>query len=63
MKNADHQSLIREAKQLQDITSRQDPPAIWLDEPALVTVMAANLQGFVFNPLAISTYNFYTLHR
>jgi peptide/nickel transport system substrate-binding protein len=63
MKDADHQSLISEAKQLQDITSRQDPPAIWLDEPALVTVMAATLKGFVFNPLAISTYNFYTLHR
>ncbi|MGH2387870.1 MAG: ABC transporter substrate-binding protein [Chloroflexota bacterium] len=63
MKNADRPSLISDAKQLQNITSQQDPPAIWLDEPAQVSVMAANLKGFVFNPLSIDTYDFYTLHH
>ncbi|HXT38234.1 MAG TPA: ABC transporter substrate-binding protein [Chloroflexota bacterium] len=63
MKNADHAQLISAAKAMQNITSRVDPPAIWLDEPAMVTVMSKDLQGFVFNPLDISTYEFYSMYR
>jgi hypothetical protein len=32
-------------------------------EPAQVTVMRRNLKGFVFNPLALQTYDFYQLHH
>lgn len=63
MKTADTAALTHAAAQLQDIVVRQDPPAIWIDNPAKVTVMARNLRGFVFNPLVIYTYDFYALHR
>ena len=54
---------MSDAKQLQDITSRVDPPAIWTDEPAQVTVLAHNLQGYVFNPLDVQVYLFYPMYR
>ena len=57
------EDLIRHAHQLMDITSRQDPPAIWTVEPAQVTILARGIQGFVFNPLELRTYNFYLMHR
>src|SRR5579863_6136274 len=59
MQHADRADLIRDAWQLQTITSRVDPPAIWVDEPAQVTVTVASLRGVVFNPLAVQTYDFY----
>ena len=63
MKDADQSTLVRDATQLQDVTGRQDPPAIWVAEPAQVTVMAKSLKGFVANPIELNTYGFYTLHR
>ena len=61
--NADRPTLIRNFKQIQDIVSRQNPPSIWLSEPAQVTVMRSDVGGLVFNPLEIQTYYFYALHR
>ena len=63
MKNAGAETLVADAHRLQDITSRVDPAAIWVAEPAQVTVMAANLQGFVPNPIELHTYGFYALHH
>jgi ABC-type transport system substrate-binding protein len=63
MKNAGQQTLVADAHKLQDITGRQDPAAIWAAEPAQVTVMAANLKGFVPNPIELHTYGFYALHH
>ncbi len=63
MKNAGPEDLVRYAHQLQDITSRVDPPSIWTDENAQVTVLASSLQGYVFNPLELQTYYFYSMHR
>ena len=63
MQNADRARLIRDAVQLQAITSRVDPSDIWVDEPAQVTVMGAHLHGVVFNPLAVQTYDFYPMYR
>ena len=63
MKYANRETLIRDAYQLQDITSRVDPPCIWLDEPTAVTVLAANLKGVLFNPLGIDLFNFYAMHH
>jgi peptide/nickel transport system substrate-binding protein len=62
MKNADTSTLVRLAKQLQDITGRQDPPAIWAAEPQQTVVMAKNLQGYVANPVELRTFYFYTMH-
>ncbi len=63
MKNGSASVAIRDAKTLQDIAGRVDPPAIWLSEPAQVAVMRKNLQGYVFNPLEVHVYNFYPMHR
>ena len=61
--NADKATLIHTFKSIQDITGRQDPPAIWLSEPAQVTVTRSDVKGLSFNPLEVQTYNFYTLYR
>lgn len=63
MKNADREDLVKYAYQMQDITSRVDPPAVYFAEPAQVTVMAHSLKGFVFNPLQIRTFYFYWFYR
>ena len=63
MKNADKETLVSDAHKLQDITGRQDPPSIWLDENEQVVVTTSKLQGLVINPLTIATFDFYALHR
>ena len=61
--NADAGSLVRNFRTIQDITGRQDPPSIWLSEPAQVTVLTSDIQGLVVNPLEVLTYSFYQLHK
>jgi hypothetical protein len=63
MKDAPPEVLVRDAHTLQDISGRVDPPAIWIDEPAQVSVLAHNLRGYVFNPLDLETYGFYPMYR
>ena len=63
MKTGSLETVVRDAKTLQDITSRVDPPCIWYAEPAEVTVFAANVKGFVFNPVELRTFYFYTMYR
>lgn len=59
----DPASVLRDAHALQDITGRVDPAAMWIGEPAEVTVMAHNLQGYVPNALDIQVYSFYPMYR
>jgi peptide/nickel transport system substrate-binding protein len=40
-----------------------DPAAIWLAEPAPVTVVARRVRGYVLNPLDLLTYDYYTMYR
>lgn len=63
MRQGDRASLIRDAKTLQDITGRQDPPALWIAAPANVTVMRKDIKGFEFNPTILQVYTFYDLYR
>jgi peptide/nickel transport system substrate-binding protein len=63
MKNANPETLVSAAYTLQDITGRQDPPSIWIAEPAEVTILNKNVQGYVFNPLVLQTYQFYPMYR
>ena len=63
MKNASPAILMQDARTLQDLTGRVDPPAIWTAEPAEVTELAHNLQGYVPNPLDIQIYSFYPMYR
>ena len=62
MKTAGSEALVSLSKQMQS-EAAQDPPAIWIDEPAQVTVLAKSLKGYVFNPVELQTYDFYGLHR
>ncbi len=63
MRYADSATVIKYAKVLQDLVGRVDPPAIWVAEPAQTTVLAANLHGYVPNPIELRTFYFYTMHR
>lgn len=63
MKTAARERVVSDAYKLQDLTGRVDPSAIWAYQPTDVTIMVKNLQGYVFNPLAIQTYGFYTMYR
>ncbi|MGH2410747.1 MAG: hypothetical protein ACRDGS_10315, partial [Chloroflexota bacterium] len=63
MKNAPRAVLIKDAKIMQDITSRVDPPAIWTAEPSQVTILAKTLHGFIYNPSDLRTYYFYSMYR
>jgi peptide/nickel transport system substrate-binding protein len=62
MKSAGGEELISLAHRMQE-TAALDPSAIWTDEPAQVTVMGKNLQGYVFNPVELQTYDFYHMYR
>jgi peptide/nickel transport system substrate-binding protein len=62
MKNAGGEELISLAHRMQEAAAL-DPSAIWTDEPAQVTVMVKNLQGYVFNPVELQTYDFYSMYR
>jgi hypothetical protein len=62
MANEGGATLKKDAAKLQEYTGKLDPAAIWLDEPAQVTVMSSKLKGFSFNPLILQTYDFYAFH-
>ena len=63
MANETGSKLLKDSATLQNLTSQVDPPALWLDEPAQVTVMRSNLKGLFANPLFIQVYDFYALHH
>lgn len=62
MKTAGGEQLISLSRRMQAVQA-QDPAAIWMDEPAQVTVLAKNLRGYVFNPVELQTYDFYSMYR
>src|SRR3954469_20033629 len=49
--------------EIQQIISRDDPSAIYYMQRQWTTVLRKNIQGFVFNPINIGTFNFYTMSR
>jgi len=49
--------------QIQTIITEQDPPTISYARPQWPTVKQSNIEGFVFNPINIGTYDFWTLSR
>jgi peptide/nickel transport system substrate-binding protein len=55
-----YQKALSEAQQ---ILSRDDPPAIYYVEPLWVTIVRNDINGFVFNPINIGTYNFWAMSR
>jgi len=63
MKGESGAKLIADSKAMQAITSKVDPPALYIDEPAQVNVLAKSLKGFVSNPLQIRTFYYYWFYR
>jgi peptide/nickel transport system substrate-binding protein len=63
MEYANRERVVSDAAKLQDVTGRQDPPCIWEAEPAQTLVLAKNIKGYIFNPVELRTYYFYTMHR
>ena len=57
---AEYDALMKEAQQ---ILTELDPPVIYYGELLWNTVLRADIQGFVFNPLYLSAYPFYKMSR
>jgi len=49
--------------EVQQIISKDDPPAIYYAQPEWVVVYQKNVKGIVFNPINIGTYRFYNMSR
>jgi peptide/nickel transport system substrate-binding protein len=62
MKTAGGEELTSLSDQMQE-SAALNPPAIWIDEPEQVTVLSRSLQGYVFNPVELQTYDFYSMYR
>jgi len=62
MKTADQQQLISLSYKMQEAQAA-DPSAIWVAEPAQVSILAHNLKGYIFNPVELQTFDFYSMHR
>jgi peptide/nickel transport system substrate-binding protein len=49
--------------EVQQILSRDDPPAIYYLQPQWSTVLRRDIQGFAFNPIYVGTFDFFALRR
>jgi peptide/nickel transport system substrate-binding protein len=50
-------------KEIQNILTEQDPPAIYYGQPIYYTVLRADIGGFYPNPLYLASYPFYSMYR
>ena len=50
-------------KEAQNILTEQDPPAIYYGQLQWYTILRNDIQGFVPNPLYLSSYPFYEMSR
>jgi ABC-type transport system substrate-binding protein len=50
-------------KEAQNILTEQDPPAIYYGQRVDFTILGADIQGFVPNPLYLEAYNAYQMSR
>jgi peptide/nickel transport system substrate-binding protein len=48
---------------IQDIIVQEDPPCLVTVQPKWTTVLQSNIQGFVFNPINLGTYDFWSMSR
>jgi peptide/nickel transport system substrate-binding protein len=60
---ADEATYLQALAEIQQILSRDDPPAIYYMQREWTTVLRKDIQGFLFNPIYIGTYDFWRLHR
>ena len=60
---ADTEQYLSALAEVQQILSRDDPPAIYFLQRQWTNVLRKDIAGFVFNPINIGTYDFYRLNR
>ena len=54
---------LQRAQEILNRRSVDDPASIYYMQPQWTTVLRKDIQGFVFNPIYIGTYDFYKLRR
>jgi peptide/nickel transport system substrate-binding protein len=59
----DEKAYYAAIAEVQQILSRDDPPAIYFAQPEWTTVLRKDVEGFVFNPINIGTYDLWELYR
>jgi peptide/nickel transport system substrate-binding protein len=63
-KDASTLALYAEAlDQVQTIITREDVPVLAIAQPKWPTVLQSSIEGFVFNPITLGTYDFWALSR
>lgn len=63
-KDAPDEATYQQAlSELQQILSRDDPPAIYYIQPDWITILRTDIQGFVLNPINLGTYEFHRMSR
>ncbi len=50
-------------KEIQNILTEQDPPALYYGQPIYYTVLRKDIGGFYPNPLYLSSFPFYSMYR
>ena len=50
-------------KEIQNILTEQDPPAIYYGQVLWYTILRSDIKGFVPNPIYLSSYNFSDMYR
>lgn len=60
---SDEARLAQLMQEAQNILTEQDPPCIFLGQHRFVTVLGADVRGFVGNPLYLNQYPFYRMNR
>jgi len=60
---ADDATYMTALASAQRILSHDDPSGIYYLQPQWTTVLRRSVEGFVFNPIYIGTYDFYRLRR
>ena len=59
----DEATYTKALADIQEIISKDDPPAIYYAQPDWVVVYQKSVLGVVFNPINIGTYRFYKMSR
>jgi peptide/nickel transport system substrate-binding protein len=60
---ADLDTYATALAEAQQILSRDDPSGIYYAQPEWTTVLRKGVEGFVFNPINLGTYDLHALHR
>jgi peptide/nickel transport system substrate-binding protein len=50
-------------KEIQNILTEKDPPAIYYGQVLWYTILRSDIKGFVPNPIYLSSYNFSEMYR